>query len=272
MNTVQKSKHWKVYVGENVILNEGGHSTDRGRLLDIGSNFLVLAVENEHVCYHQMHHVSDVSIESYKGQGADIQESVDTGKSTLKIPQYYHSLNFRSLLRLHIGKEVLFNQGEDHPVKGIILDVTRNFVILKAKKDVLYFNIYFIKNIIEIENPDKDGEQRYSSSNEKSYIYAHSYERLFQLLEGFKVSIQNRNLEEAEGIIHQMNGRYILEGKAGSTLINTEQVRSVTLKAELRKEKSEDTNREKSKVNSEKKSHAGVYSQVIKTVDFHWKK
>lgn len=268
MNTVQKVKHWKSYINQKVILNEGIHSTDRGQLLDIGSNFLVLAVKRDYVCYHQLYHVNDVSLEQpYENSTFDHSADNDTPNG----PDYFHSLNFRSLLRLHIGKEALINEGDPHTIKGILLDVTRNFLILKADKDVLYFSIDYIKTIMETHNPVKDHLDAHNGY-EPFYVHAHSYDRLFQMLEGSEISIQNGHHEEARGLLLLKHGRFILDGKNGSAVIDTDQIRSVKHKAQPGKENPGDYLEELTELNKEQHSRDNVYSQVIKTVDFHWKK
>ncbi|KZZ86425.1 DUF2642 domain-containing protein [Bacillus sp. SJS] len=333
MKQKQNSRYWKSYVGETVKINRGGPEAKKGTLLDLGTDFLVLAVEKpgpkSPVVYYQLHHVKSVTAESNSEQEADERavaaeeaerelaaeeaerrlaaaeaearlEEAEAQKEDVKaqeIPDYYYSRNFRSLLRMHEGEEVQINQGGPDSVKGTILDVKSDFVIVKSKKDVLYISMYHIKSLAGIVSKEQENEQENEGKEdcgcEDEYFLAHSYDRLFQALRGSEIAIHSGGPEKAEGTLYEQGrGRYVLEGKKESIVIEPGHVRSIKAKMSNEEEsnaeenqngneenenKSQDSNKNNQEANGKSEpvrehSYDRVYTQVTKTVDFHWKR
>ncbi|MBS2969421.1 DUF2642 domain-containing protein [Metabacillus sp. KIGAM252] len=315
MKQKQNSRNWKSYVGETVKINRGGPEAKKGLLLDLGTDFLVLAVEKpgpkSPVVYYQLHHVKSVTAESNAEQEVDERavaaaeaearlEEAEAQKQDGKvqeIPDYYYSRNFRSLLRMHAGEAVQINQGGPDSVKGTILDVKSDFVIVKSKKDVLYISMYHIKSLAGIVSKEQENEQENEGKEdcgcEDEYYLAHSYDKLFQVLRGSQVAVHSGGPEKAEGTLYEQGrGRYVLEGKKESIVIEPGHVRSIKAKLSNEEEsnaeenqngneennnKSQDSNKSSQEANqnveaTRERSYDKVYTQVTKTVDFHWKR
>ncbi|WP_164462192.1 DUF2642 domain-containing protein [Bacillus sp. FJAT-42376] len=311
MKQNQNSRYWKTYVGETVKINRGGPEAKKGRLLDLGTDFLVLAVEKpgpkSPVVYYQLHHVKSVTSESNAEQEEEtaaeeaeneVPEEAEKEKEgkTQEIPDYYFSRSFRSLLRMHAGEQIQINQGGPDSVKGLLLDVKSDYVIVKSKKDILYISMYHIKSVAGIvSKDDKNGNnQEEDCGCEDEYYLAHSYDRLFQVLKGTEIAVHSGGPEKAEGMLNEhTKGRYVLEGKKEAVIIEPGHVRSIKAKNANNEENSEENssqeaaengnqNQNNSAQSDEQKSKQDdkrreperdrVYTQVTKTVDFHWKR
>ncbi|NHH94272.1 hypothetical protein GOICGAJE_02823 [Bacillus sp. MB95] len=227
------SSHFKPLKGRVVTVYRGGPESKTGYLVDVQSDYLILAVESNDnnngennnqnnqnnnqaeytLVYYHLAHVKSItedtmsnSAQTFTGISADLE--------------LYRGKTFAGTLSLMKTKYVQVNQGGPEKKAGQLLDVLGSFesayiVLLTEDDGVIYINTEHVKSVSEYQN--NNGDQTTQSANEllvsqePEYMKSKTFNDLFAHLSHKWVSINNGGPEAVEGVLVQSrNGTFTL--------------------------------------------------------------
>ena len=227
------SSHFKPLKGRVVTVYRGGPESKTGYLVDVQSDYLILAVESNNnnnggnnnqnnqnnnqqeytLVYYHLAHVKSITEDTMSNSAQTF-----TGISTEL--ELYRGKTFATTLSLMKNKYVQVNQGGPEKKAGQLLDVLGSFesayiVLLTEDDGVIYINTEHVKSVSEYQN--NNGDQTSQSANEllvsqePEYMKSKSFNDLFAHLSHKWVSINNGGPEAVEGVLVQSrNGTFTL--------------------------------------------------------------
>ncbi|MGG0591164.1 spore coat protein [Priestia megaterium] len=230
------SSHFKPLTGRVVTVYRGGPESKTGYLVDVQSDYLILAVESNNnnngennnqnnqnnqnnnqqeytLVYYHLAHVKSITEDT-------MSNSAQTFTGISAELELYRGKTFATTLSLMKTKYVQVNQGGPEKKAGQLLDVLGSFesayiVLLTEDDGVIYINTEHVKSVSEYQN--NNGDQTSQSANElfvsqePEYMKSKSFNDLFAHLSHKWVSINNGGPEAVEGVLVQSrNGTFTL--------------------------------------------------------------
>ncbi|BFI98889.1 spore coat protein [Priestia sp. Y58] len=236
------SSHFKPLTGRVVTVYRGGPESKTGYLVDVQSDYLILAVESNNnnngennnqnnqknqnnqnnqnnnqqeytLVYYNLAHVKSITEDT-------MSNSAQTFTGFNEELELYRGKTFATTLSLMKTKYVQVNQGGPEKKAGQLLDVLGSFesayiVLLTEDDGVIYINTEHVKSVSEYQN--NNGDQANQSANEllvsqePEYMKSKSFNDLFAHLSHKWVSINNGGPEAVEGVLVQSrNGTFTL--------------------------------------------------------------
>ncbi|MCM3194440.1 spore coat protein [Priestia megaterium] len=230
------SSHFKPLKGRVVTVYRGGPESKTGYLVDVQSDYLILAVESNNnnnnnngennnqnnqnnnqqeytLVYYHLAHVKSITEDT-------MSNSAQTFTGISAELELYRGKTFATTLSLMKTKYVQVNQGGPEKKAGQLLDVLGSFesayiVLLTEDDGVIYINTEHVKSVSEYQN--NNGDQTSQSANEllvsqePEYMKSKSFNDLFAHLSHKWVSINNGGPEAVEGVLVQSrNGTFTL--------------------------------------------------------------
>ncbi|MCF8888471.1 MULTISPECIES: hypothetical protein [Priestia] len=230
------SSHFKPLKGRVVTVYRGGPESKTGYLVDVQSDYLILAVESNNnnnnnngennnqnnqnnnqqeytLVYYHLAHVKSITEDT-------MSNSAQTFTGISAELELYRGKTFATTLSLMKTKYVQVNQGGPEKKAGQLLDVLGSFesayiVLLTEDDGVVYINTEHVKSVSEYQN--NNGDQTSQSANEllvsqePEYMKSKSFNDLFAHLSHKWVSINNGGPEAVEGVLVQSrNGTFTL--------------------------------------------------------------
>ncbi|KNH17693.1 spore coat protein [Priestia megaterium] len=233
------SSHFKPLKGRVVTVYRGGPESKTGYLVDVQSDYLILAVESNNnnnnndgennnqnnqnnqnnnqqeytLVYYHLAHVKSITEDT-------MSNSAQTFTGISAELELYRGKTFATTLSLMKTKYVQVNQGGPEKKAGQLLDVLGSFesayiVLLTEDDGVIYINTEHVKSVSEYQN--NNGDQASQSANElvvsqePEYMKSKSFNDLFAHLSHKWVSINNGGPEAVEGVLVQSrNGTFTL--------------------------------------------------------------
>jgi spore coat protein B len=236
------SSHFKPLKGRVVTVYRGGPESKTGYLVDVQSDYLILAVESNNnndnnngennnqknqnnqnnqnnnqqeytLVYYHLAHVKSITEDT-------MSNSAQTFTGISAELELYRGKTFATTLSLMKTKYVQVNQGGPEKKAGQLLDVLGSFesayiVLLTEDDGVVYINTEHVKSVSEYQN--NNGNQTSQSANEllvsqePEYMKSKSFNDLFAHLSHKWVSINNGGPEAVEGVLVQSrNGTFTL--------------------------------------------------------------
>ncbi|WP_413027758.1 spore coat protein [Priestia aryabhattai] len=237
------SSHFKPLKGRVVTVYRGGPESKTGYLVDVQSDYLILAVESNNnnnnnngennnqnnqknqnnqnnqnnnqqeytLVYYHLAHVKSITEDTMSNSAQTF-----TGISTEL--ELYRGKTFAGTLSLMKTKYVQVNQGGPEKKAGQLLDVLGSFesayiVLLTEDDGVIYINTEHVKSVSEYQNNDgnqnNNGNQNNQSANElflsqePEYMKSKNFNDLFAHLSHKWVSINGGGPEAVEGVLVQ---------------------------------------------------------------------
>ncbi|WP_443951824.1 spore coat protein [Priestia megaterium] len=242
------SSHFKPLKGRVVTVYRGGPESKTGYLVDVQSDYLILAVESNNnndnnngennnqknqnnqnnqnnnqqeytLVYYHLAHVKSITEDT-------MSNSAQTFTGISAELELYRGKTFATTLSLMKTKYVQVNQGGPEKKAGQLLDVLGSFesayiVLLTEDDGVIYINTEHVKSVSEYQNNDgnqnNNGNQNNQSANqlflsqEPEYMKSKNFNDLFANLSHKWVSINNGGPEAVEGVLVQSrNGTFTL--------------------------------------------------------------
>ncbi|MBY0061018.1 spore coat protein [Priestia aryabhattai] len=232
------SSHFKPLKGRVVTVYRGGPESKTGYLVDVQSDYLILAVESNNnnnnngennnqnnqnnqnnnqqeytLVYYHLAHVKSITEDTMSNSAQTF-----TGISTEL--ELYRGKTFAGTLSLMKTKYVQVNQGGPEKKAGQLLDVLGSFesayiVLLTEDDGIIYINTDHVKSVSEYQNDNGDQTNQsvneLSVSQEPEYMKSKSFNDLFAHLSHKWVSINNGGPEAVEGVLVQSrNGTFTL--------------------------------------------------------------
>ncbi|MFE0623131.1 spore coat protein [Priestia aryabhattai] len=230
------SSHFKPLKGRVVTVYRGGPESKTGYLVDVQSDYLILAVESNNnnnnnngennnqnnqnnnqqeytLVYYHLAHVKSITEDT-------MSNSAQTFTGISAELELYRGKTFAGTLSLMKTKYVQVNQGGPEKKAGQLLDVLGSFesayiVLLTEDDGIIYINTEHVKSVSEYQN--NNGDQTAQSANEllvsqePEYMKSKSFNDLFAHLSHKWVSINNGGPEAVEGVLVQSrNGTFTL--------------------------------------------------------------
>jgi len=240
------SSHFKPLKGRVVTVYRGGPESKTGYLVDVQSDYLILAVESNNnnngennnqnnqnnqknnqnnqnnqnnnqqeytLVYYHLAHVKSITEDT-------MSNSAQTFTGFNEELELYRGKTFAGTLSLMKTKYVQVNQGGPEKKAGQLLDVLGSFesayiVLLTEDDGIIYINTDHVKSVSEYQN--NNGNQTNQSANElfvsqePEYMKSKSFNDLFAHLSHKWVSINNGGPEAVEGVLVQsLNGTFTL--------------------------------------------------------------
>ncbi|KRF53319.1 spore coat protein [Bacillus sp. Soil531] len=233
------SSHFKPLTGRVVTVYRGGPESKTGYLVDVQSDYLILAVESNNnnngennnqnnqknqnnqnnnqqeytLVYYNLAHVKSITEDT-------MSNSAQTFTGFNEELELYRGKTFAGTLSLMKTKYVQVNQGGPEKKAGQLLDVLGSFesayiVLLTEDDGIIYINTDHVKSVSEYQN--NNGNQTNQSANElfvsqePEYMKSKSFNDLFAHLSHKWVSINNGGPEAVEGVLVQsLNGTFTL--------------------------------------------------------------
>jgi spore coat protein B len=239
------SSHFKPLKGRVVTVYRGGPESKTGYLVDVQSDYLILAVESNNnnnnnngennnqnnqnnqnnnqqeytLVYYHLAHVKSITEDT-------MSNSAQTFTGISAELELYRGKTFATTLSLMKTKYVQVNQGGPEKKAGQLLDVLGSFesayiVLLTEDDGVIYINTEHVKSVSEYQNNDgnqnNNGNQNNQSANqlflsqEPEYMKSKNFNDLFAHLSHKWVSINGGGPEAVEGVLVQSrNGTFTL--------------------------------------------------------------
>jgi spore coat protein B len=236
------SSHFKPLTGRVVTVYRGGPESKTGYLVDVQSDYLILAVESNNnnngennnqnnqknqnnqnnqnnnqqeytLVYYNLAHVKSITEDT-------MSNSAQTFTGFNEELELSRGKTFAGTLSLMKTKYVQVNQGGPEKKAGQLLDVLGSFesayiVLLTEDDGIIYINTDHVKSVSEYQN--NNGNQTNQSANElfvsqePEYMKSKSFNDLFAHLSHKWVSINNGGPEAVEGVLVQsLNGTFTL--------------------------------------------------------------
>jgi spore coat protein B len=147
---------WKSLVGKTIKVDRGGPESRLGKLMAVLDDHLVLLTKDDGVIYYNTHHVKSVT-----------ENSKDTMELGIEVPENFEfksAQNFQSLLDCLKFQWVRINRGGPEKLEGVISEITKDFVSLISKEEVVRISMWHIRNIsyglkIESEKQEESKDQ-----------------------------------------------------------------------------------------------------------------
>jgi spore coat protein B len=133
-------------VNKQVIVYRGGPESKEGILRDVKNDYLVLETEDG-LIFYQLKHLKSV-LENSQGFMTETEEIVLPKEKTLY-----------SLTKSYLNYRVQINRGGPECRKGLLRNVTRDFLTLETEEDgILYYQLDHIKSLSEVTDDVDDVE------------------------------------------------------------------------------------------------------------------
>ncbi|CAM3861595.1 spore coat protein [Mesobacillus zeae] len=194
--------------GKTVTVYRGGPESKTGRLLEVGSDYVTLSVQDSSdVIYYQASHVKSISEDSKNN-------SIQLVQGTEEEVDYYEADCFASLINQLIQNSIKINQGGPESKAGTLLGANKDFLALFTEDDgTVYFNLHHVKSI-SLNSDEQEDEEEGSGQENVQYpamINAMDFHDVFKYLEHNWVSINRGGPEAMEGVlVENTSGNYTL--------------------------------------------------------------
>ncbi|MBG9597520.1 spore coat protein [Bacillus mycoides] len=150
--------HWdflKELIGSYVRVNRGGPESQKGIIVSVCTDYVVLQNEKGEYHYYQLRHLKSITKNTKDG---GIGDSVWSEEDSAE--------DFETLLQGFKYRWVKINRGSPEKVEGILQDVSCDYVTLIIKEEVVLIALSHIKSVNY--NAPVSGENSDESSDEKS--------------------------------------------------------------------------------------------------------
>lgn len=150
-------------VGKIIKIDRGGPESRIGKLLDVYDDHLVVLTEDDGVVYYCTHHIKSVT-ENAKEQ-LELNIEVPEGF------EYKKSENFQGMLFSLMYQWVKINRGGPEKLEGVLGEVTKDYVSVINKEEIVRLSVYHIRNIsygLKIEKLEEEAaEEQVKQENRK---------------------------------------------------------------------------------------------------------
>ncbi|MGG1677977.1 hypothetical protein ACIFOT_19790 [Neobacillus sp. NRS-1170] len=149
----------KYFIDRVIRVNRGGPESRIGKVMDVGDDFIVLLTEEDGVVYYNTNQIKSFT-ENMKGQM----------EFNIEVPndfEFKNAANFQDLLDSLKFQWVKINRGGPEKIEGVLSDITKDFVSLVNKEEIVRLSIFHIKNIsfgVKIEKEDEEKSNNQASS------------------------------------------------------------------------------------------------------------
>ena len=237
--------------GKTVTIYRGGPESKSGKLLDRQLDYLTLYTPNKEVIYYQTEHVKSI------GEDSKLS-STQHGLGDEEKVEYVKSQNFKELLRELENEAIQLNQGGPERLKGLLLSVRKDFLILSTEADgIVYVKLHHIKSVSKSSHPaGKEGEEE--TVKHMDLIKAAYFSDVFKHLQQQWVAVNRGGPEAMEGVLVEKTGEYYTLVCHHTILrIHPFHVRSISLGSKGSMKQNKGTNEEDSKTETNKDENKG---------------
>ncbi|MDN3015690.1 hypothetical protein PH210_05635 [Paenibacillus sp. BSR1-1] len=153
----------KNFIGSVIRVDRGGPESRIGKLMYAGDDHIALLTEDDGVVYYNTHHIKSLT-ENMKGQ---MEFNIEVPKDF----EFKKAANFQELLEALKFQWVKINRGGPEKLEGVLSDVTKDFVSLINKEEIVRLSLFHIKNIshgVKIEKAEEVNSYNQSSNKAES--------------------------------------------------------------------------------------------------------
>jgi spore coat protein B len=224
-------------IGKVVKINRGGPESKKGILLDYQDDYIALLpevnedndddksenkdkngqdekeIKQDPVIYFQVKHIKSI-IEDSKSNSTQTLENED-----LEV-DFVQSSNLKGVVTEYKDKFIQINQGGSESKKGLVLEVSDDYIVLFTEDDgVVYFNTQHVKSICESDNNEDENDNDVEKEVKKpmEFLKGDCFHKLFSGLQHKWVSINRGGPEAIEGVLVEVSDGHF-------TLVSNEEV------------------------------------------------
>ena len=149
----------KNFIGSVIRVDRGGPESRIGKLLDVSDDHIALLTEEDGVVYYNTQHIKSLT-ENMKGE---MEFNIEVPKDF----EFKKAANFQELLDALKFQWVKINRGGPEKLEGVLSDVTKDFVSLINKEEIVRLSLFHIKNIsngVKIEKAEEVNSYNQSSN------------------------------------------------------------------------------------------------------------
>ncbi|MGG1680365.1 hypothetical protein ACIFOT_32525 [Neobacillus sp. NRS-1170] len=152
---------FKYFLGRVIRVDRGGPESRIGKLMDASDDYIVLLTEDDGIVYYNTHHIKSFT-EDIKGQ---MEFNIEVPKDF----EFKKAANFQNLLNSLKFQWVKINRGGPEKLEGVLSDITKDFVSVINKEELVRLPMFHIKNISYGVKIEKDEEAKsYNQSSNKA--------------------------------------------------------------------------------------------------------
>lgn len=150
-------------VGKTVKVDRGGSESRVGIVLDVYADHIVVITEDEGVVYYSLHHIKSIS--------DSLKEKMEIN---LEVPadfEFKKADTFQGLLDSLRFQWVKINRGGPEKLEGVLSEVTKDYVSIINKEEIVRLSMFHIKNIsygLKIETAQEEQTNSQNSNQVES--------------------------------------------------------------------------------------------------------
>ncbi|TYR79951.1 spore coat protein [Priestia megaterium] len=226
------SSYFEPLKGKIITVYRGGPESKTGYLVDIQSDYLVLAVddrkrnEESQLIYYQLSHVKSITEDTKSN-------SSQTFAHLTKELKIHKGKTFADLLLTMKGKNIQINQGGPEKKVGQLIDVLGSsyFALMTKRDGAVYVNIEHVKSVSEYKKGDRSKHDSLLLE-QPSYMKCQSFYELFHQLSHKWVSINGGGSEGIEGVlVESKKGNFTLVQDSKVLRLQPRHVKTISLGA-----------------------------------------
>jgi len=160
---------YSTLVGKQVRLDRGGPESRHGRVVAVGSDYVVIFSEKDGLLYYNTQHVKSMTLNTKDAVETYEPVVVQPQPVTLKIME---GENFAALLQGMRNSWCQVNRGGHESVQGVVSEVNDDYITMIVNHELVTIFTFHIKSISygvknENQNQEEKKEQKQDNNQKK---------------------------------------------------------------------------------------------------------
>lgn len=201
-----KNENLSSLVGRVVNVYKGGPEANKGLLLAVNDDFIVLQTEDGETIYYALEHVKSISEDSQARFSSLLSNSLEN-QANVQVPK-----NAQELLQSLKNERIRVNRGGPESRVGTLVDVKNDYFTLYTDEGITFYKKHHVKSLSKSSEETNDTSQGNLPvvSQALQRISANTFSGLLQNLQYSWVEINSNGPDSVKGMLIDSNDQFVM--------------------------------------------------------------